>query len=263
MTNRNHSGRTSLSTVAGGMPHTAGAASEVLFLDPGVPDIATILGNLRPGVEAIVLDKTLPVARQMAAALGRRRDLDAIHVIAHGAAGRVSFAAGEWSALTLEENSEEFAAIGRALRSGGDLRLWSCNAAAGADGRAFIDALGQATGAEVAASTGRIGGAAFGGGWKLTTLAERAPARPPLTEVGVATYAGVLANSDYYVTVPPTRCSSAGVYFIVDVGPSGTGTTVVGAVIIPATSDGGSETAVVNIPTTDTGDLVPRFVDLC
>ncbi len=69
MTNLDHSGRISLSTVAGGIPHTARAASEVLFLDPGVPDIATILGNLRPGVEAIVLDQAPPPARQMAAVL--------------------------------------------------------------------------------------------------------------------------------------------------------------------------------------------------
>src|SRR5271166_6075416 len=109
MTNLDNRVRTSLSTGAVGMPHTARAASEGLFLDPGVPDIATILGNLRPGVEGLVLDKTLPVARQMAPALGRRRDLDAIHVIAHGAPGRVSFTAEEWSGQTLEDDAADFA----------------------------------------------------------------------------------------------------------------------------------------------------------
>src|SRR5271165_5474429 len=98
MTNLDHRGRTSLSTVAGGMPHTARAASEVLFLDPTVSDLASIFGGLRPEVDAVVLDRFRPAARQIAAALAGRRDLKAVHVIAHGAPGRVSFASGEWSA---------------------------------------------------------------------------------------------------------------------------------------------------------------------
>ena len=75
--------------------------SEILFVDPSVSDIATILSGLRPEVEAIVLDSSRPAARQIAEALRGRRGLDAVHVIAHGAPGRVRFAAGEWSATTL------------------------------------------------------------------------------------------------------------------------------------------------------------------
>ena len=43
--------------------------SEILFVDPAVSDIATILGGLRPEVEAIVLDSSRPAARQIAEAL--------------------------------------------------------------------------------------------------------------------------------------------------------------------------------------------------
>ena len=105
---------------------------EILFLDPAVADRETILGNLRPEVEAIVLDTARPAARQIAAALDGRRGLDAVHVIAHGAPGRVSFAAGDWSAETLADEAEDLAAIGLALAADGDLRLWSCDTAAGA-----------------------------------------------------------------------------------------------------------------------------------
>jgi collagen type VII alpha len=72
--------------------------SEILFVDPAVSDLETILGNLRPEVHAIMLDARWPAARQIAAALEGRSALDAVHVIAHGAPGRVNFAAGEWSA---------------------------------------------------------------------------------------------------------------------------------------------------------------------
>ncbi|TGU43653.1 DUF4347 domain-containing protein, partial [bacterium M00.F.Ca.ET.152.01.1.1] len=121
-------------------------ASELLFVDPSVSDLGTILRNLRPEVEAIVLDGTTPPARQMARALEGRDGLEAVHVIAHGAPGRVSFAGGEWSARTLEDEADDLAAIGGVLRKGGDLRLWSCFAGAGDEGGAFVDGLARATG---------------------------------------------------------------------------------------------------------------------
>ena len=76
-------------------------AREVLFVDCSVFDIATILGSLRPEVEAMILDADRPAARQIATALAGRKDLEAVHVIAHGAPGRVNFTAGEWSVATL------------------------------------------------------------------------------------------------------------------------------------------------------------------
>ena len=114
--------------------------SEILFVDPSVDDIETILHGLRPGVEARVLDPATPAARQIALALEGFQDLDAVHVIAHGAPGRVNFSAGEWSAATLKDEAEDLAAIGRALAEDGELRLWSCDTGAGAAGAAFIEA---------------------------------------------------------------------------------------------------------------------------
>ena len=60
-------------------------ASEILFIDPSVSHLKTVLGNLRPGVHAILLNERWPAARQIAAALEGREGLDAVHVIAHGA----------------------------------------------------------------------------------------------------------------------------------------------------------------------------------
>ena len=167
--------------------------SEILFVDPSVDDVETILHGLRPGVKATVLDPAIPAARQIALALDGLHDLDAVHVIAHGAPGRVNFASGDWSVATLGQDAEDLAAIGRALSVDGELRLWSCNAGADAAGTAFIEALSRATGADVAASTGRIGAAARGGTWMLAAFAQspllgRRSPRPALPA-----YAGVLA----------------------------------------------------------------------
>ena len=141
-------------------------AREILFLDPGVSDIETLLGHLRPEIEAILLDPVRPAAREIATAVAGRHDLDSVHVIAHGAPGRVSFAAGDWSAATLEEEAKDLAAIGQALGAGRNVNLWSCRTAAGPAGAAFIAGLARASGADIAAATGRVGAAALGGGWE-------------------------------------------------------------------------------------------------
>src|ERR1700683_3623168 len=97
--------------------------SEFLFVDPSVDDIETILCGLRPGVEAKVLDACVPAARQIALALEEVRDLDAVHFIAHGASGRVNFAAGEWSLATLARDADSLGAIAPSLAPRGDVRL--------------------------------------------------------------------------------------------------------------------------------------------
>ena len=156
---------------------------EILFIDPGISDIETLLGNLRPEVEAILLDPARPAARQIAAAVAGRHGLGAVHVIAHGAPGRVSFAAGDWSAATLEEEAEDLAAIGQTLGAGRNVNLWSCQTAAGPAGAAFIAGLARASGADIAAATGLVGDAALGDGWELTTATQR-----PLTAPGMTGY---------------------------------------------------------------------------
>jgi hypothetical protein len=67
---------------------------------------------MRPDVAAIVLNSSETAAAQIARALDHRHDLNAIHVIAHGAPGRANFAAGDWSAEALDDAAEDFSAIG-------------------------------------------------------------------------------------------------------------------------------------------------------
>lgn len=61
--------------------------SELLIIQPSISDIDTILRGRRPEVEPVRLDAERPAARQIAEARAGRRDLEAVHVIAHGAPG--------------------------------------------------------------------------------------------------------------------------------------------------------------------------------
>lgn len=205
-------------------------ASEILFVDPSVSDLGTILANLRPRAEAIVLDATRPAARQMALALEGRDGFDAVHVIAHGAPGRVCFSAGEWSAGTLHDDELDLAAIGRALGGIGELLLWSCNAGGGAAGTDFVDALSRAAGAPVAAAADLVGSPALGGRWELNVRTSKAAARPPLTEVGMGLYAGILiAEVMVTGTLPVGNMAGPVTYYIVDTDQK----SIVGQVVLP------------------------------
>ncbi len=207
-------------------------AAEVMFVDPGVDDIATLLRGVRPEVEPIVLDSQRPAARQMAEALAGRSALEAVHVVAHGAPGRVVFAGGDWTAQATAAQADDLAAIGRAIAEGGGLRLWSCHAGAGAEGGALVAGLMAAAGTAVGAAAGLVGAAALGGRWELAACC-RAGTRAPLTAVGVAGYGGVLAIeitiSGSIPSGPTTRNIT---YFVLDTSRNA----VVGNITLPDAS---------------------------
>jgi hypothetical protein len=80
----------------GRLPMTASTnhKREIAFIDPGVDDLQTLLNGIRPNVEAILLTADEPAPQQMARAVKGREELEAVHVIAHGRPGEVSFSAG-------------------------------------------------------------------------------------------------------------------------------------------------------------------------
>src|SRR3989440_12614019 len=104
---------------------TATRKREIAFIDRGVDDLATLLAGIRPDVEPILLSNGESAPRQMARAVQEREgQLDAIHVIAHGKPGEISFSGGILGADTLQAYANELHAVGVAV-SRGELRLWS------------------------------------------------------------------------------------------------------------------------------------------
>src|SRR5881392_3901249 len=107
---------------------TAPQKREIAFIDRGVDDLATLLAGIRPDVEPILLSNDEPAPRQMARAVqGREGQLDAIHVIAHGRPGEVSFSAGALNVEAMAQHLADFSTLSRTLGSDGALLLWSCN----------------------------------------------------------------------------------------------------------------------------------------
>src|SRR5262249_22365980 len=168
----------------------------IAFIDRNVDDLGTLLAGISPHVEPILLSDDEPAPRQMVRAVKGRADLDAIHVIAHGRPGEVSFGAGVLSLDTTDEHAAELTEVGRMLR-GGAIYLWTCETARGKRGAAFIEALARASGAPIAASTQRVGAAARGGRWQLDARPGATDASTPLTAQGVVSYPGVMATKTW------------------------------------------------------------------
>lgn len=166
----------------------------------------------------------------MAAALSGRGDLKAIHVVAHGAPGRVALAGGDWTSTSLGEEADDIETIGRSLEMGGTVSLWSCQAGLGAQGADLIASLSRLSGRPVAAATHRIGARALGGSWNLNKRTHGAKAHPPLTEFGMGIFAGILI-AEVVITgmVPVGTMGGPVTYYIVDTDK----TAIVGQVRLP------------------------------
>src|SRR6266516_1802951 len=80
-------------------------AREIVFVDPTVSELDALLAGLRPDVKAVVLSGSQRATTEIASVLHERSALEAIHIIAHGRAGEVSFGAGALSLESLDEHA--------------------------------------------------------------------------------------------------------------------------------------------------------------
>jgi len=163
------------------------SGSQVVFIDPGVRDLQTILAGIKPGMDVVLLDPNRDALDQIAETLRGHHGISAVHIIADGKAGQIDFSSGALGLgnVTTGSHAADLSMIGSALSANGDLMIWSCNTAAGSTGQAFIDALAQHTSADVAASTGITGAASLGGNWVLEAQTGPIEASVPLTAKGL------------------------------------------------------------------------------
>nr|UKE83397.1 DUF4347 domain-containing protein [Pectobacterium sp. PL152] len=148
---------------------TTSSRKEVAFVDTSVKDYETLVSGIKPGVEVVLIDGSRDGLQQMADWAATHTGYDAIHIFSHGSEGKVNLGTQVLteSSLKSSEVQAQLAALGAALTTEGDLLLYGCDIAGGAQGDAFLANLAQATGADVAASVDVTGSSAVGGDWVL------------------------------------------------------------------------------------------------
>jgi Ca2+-binding RTX toxin-like protein len=138
-------------------------ARAIAFIDPRVLNYLDLLANLEPSVEVVILDVSRDGLAQIAEFVGGQTGIEALHIISHGSDGNLLIGDSGVSMASLDDHRADLATIGAALTADADILLYGCDVANGPTGRAFVDAIAVATGADVAASVDTTGAAQLGG----------------------------------------------------------------------------------------------------
>ena len=107
------------------------AKNEILFIDANVLDKESLIAELSSNIHVVVLDDKTPVINQIATVLEGYQNLDAIHIVSHGAEGELVFANGIINNANVSDYATQLKRIGSALSVNGDLLLYGCDVAKG------------------------------------------------------------------------------------------------------------------------------------
>lgn len=144
-----------------------GSADQLVVVDESVVGWRDIVDQLSGKVSVEVIHSGEDGMAQLADIASRYDDLQSIHLISHGADGTIRLGGTSVSLGDLQLYQDALTTTGNALAEGGDFFLYGCNVAGSPEGQAFVDALGRAMGADVAASDNLTGGDIVGGDWLL------------------------------------------------------------------------------------------------
>ncbi|NGZ06273.1 MAG: DUF4347 domain-containing protein, partial [Magnetococcales bacterium] len=156
------------STFGSIMPHEAdNSPKEIIFVDPRVADHQTLLQDLPDSTRVVVLNPNQDGIAQIRQALSGHAEIEAVHIVSHGSPGRLTLGSATLDLLNVDEHAQTLQEWGTALSEQADILIYGCDVASGMTGSAFVQRLGELTGADVAASTDLTGSADQGGDWEL------------------------------------------------------------------------------------------------
>ncbi|KPF81967.1 hypothetical protein IP70_22515, partial [alpha proteobacterium AAP38] len=168
---------------------TESPRKEVAFIDTSVAGYETLVDGVKPGVEVVLLDGSRDGLAQMSAWAAGKSGYDAIHVLSHGAEGKIQLGSVLIDTAFANQRAADLQVIGGALAAEGDLMLYGCEVA-GENGQEFIAQIAELTGADVAASDDKTGNTSKGADWDLEETVG-AVASAPLV---ISQYADTLSS---------------------------------------------------------------------
>lgn len=142
------------------------AAQELIIVDARVPQSEMLTGNRTADVVQLTESDELD-----ASLASLRGQYETVHLVGHGSPGHVQLGSTDLTA----GNAHLLALLRPCLAIESDVLVYGCHSGAGKDGRALVDAIALATGADVAASDDFTG---LGGDWELEVVHGIVKARP-------------------------------------------------------------------------------------
>ena len=144
------------------------AHTEVYFIDRQVADVDRLAQSLPPGAEVHFIESNVDGVQFIAQTLQGRTDVEAIHILSHGVEGQLRLGTAFLDVQHMQgDYRAALSAIGQSMTADGDILIYGCDFAAGADGQQAVQVLAELTGADVAASNDDTGAARLDGDWML------------------------------------------------------------------------------------------------
>ena len=137
----------------------------LIFVDMSVDGYEDLIADIDPAYEVILIDPNTDGLSVMATTLEGRSDIEAIHILSHGAAGEFNLGTATINTDSIAGvHADELAMIREALSADADILIYGCDFGVDIDA---VNALALATGADIAASNDDTGATALGGNWTL------------------------------------------------------------------------------------------------
>ena len=185
-------------------PAFVSRSSSLLFVDSSVSDSKQLLAGAKAGTEVHLLNSTEDAISQITDTLAGRTGITSLSIVSHGNAAALDFSKIKLDLGDLGTYANQLQTWSKALASHADILLYGCDVAATTEGKTFVQAIAQLTGADVAASTNLTGAKALGGDWTLEYSTGAIESSDVFTSKVEAAYQNVLAT----LTVPSSSASS-------------------------------------------------------
>lgn len=143
------------------------AYTQLIFIDPTVSDRDLLIKDIPKHIKAVFLEADSDAISQITTILQQYKNLDALHIVTHGAPGQLIFSNSILNALTLEQYQAQLASWSKAMSAEADILLYGCETGKGAEGQQFLQKLNYFTSCNVAASSTPVGYAHDGEQWSL------------------------------------------------------------------------------------------------
>ncbi|MEA5502275.1 DUF4347 domain-containing protein [Halotia wernerae UHCC 0503] len=147
------------------LPNRQNGKSRLVFIDSTVEDYQSLVAGALPNTEVVILDADSDGVEQISAMLATKSGITSLHIVSHGAPGRVYLGNTELGQHTLNHYAGQLINWAGAFSNDAQVLLYGCDVGQTELGKAFVHHLSELTGATVLASDNRTRGRlGIGGG---------------------------------------------------------------------------------------------------
>jgi uncharacterized delta-60 repeat protein len=143
------------------------ATHRLVLIDAGIDSPEILAAGVLPDTALEMIECDRDGIAQITEALHRHPGTTSLHLVSHGAPGKVYVGNTELSLETLDRYANQLMSWSEWLTPDAELLIYGCEVAKGEEGRVFIARLSELTGASIAASAIKTGAAALEGDWNL------------------------------------------------------------------------------------------------